>query len=105
MVESEISAGKDHHRRRGRAARADELLTQAQDRGSMDVVADFAAVLPLRVIVHALGVPVESEAQLQRWTQALGHVTSGYLAGSEIQHVREMLVSFRQVIGERGYRE
>ncbi len=83
----------------------DELLTQAQDRGSMDVVADFAAVLPLRVIVHALGVPVESEAQLQRWTQALGHVTSGYLAGSEIQHVREMLVSFRQVIGERGYRE
>jgi len=86
-------------------AMVDALLTEAQDRGSMDVVGDFAAVLPLRVIVHALGVPVESEAQLQRWTQALGHVTTGYLAGGEILHVREMLVYFRQVVAERRYRE
>ncbi len=50
---------------------ADELLDAAERRGSMDLVADFAAPLPLTVIARIIGVPEEDSPRFRAWTRAL----------------------------------
>ncbi len=50
---------------------ADELLDAAERRGSMDLIADFAAPLPLTVIARIIGVPEEDSPRFRAWTNAL----------------------------------
>ena len=49
----------------------DRLLDAAEERGSMDVVADLAFPLPVIVIAELLGVPVEDQDQLKPWSRDL----------------------------------
>jgi cytochrome P450 PksS len=49
----------------------DELLDAVQEKGSMDLIADFAFPLPLTVIAEMLGIPVMERQQFRAWTQAL----------------------------------
>jgi cytochrome P450 len=46
-----------------------ELLDQVRERGTMDVVADFAFPLPAKVIAELLGVPPEDWNIFQRWAR------------------------------------
>lgn len=48
-----------------------ELLDEVTPRGAMDLVGEFAAQLPLRVISDMLGLPVADVPRLRRWTDAL----------------------------------
>jgi cytochrome P450 len=50
---------------------ADELLDQVQERGQMDLIADFAFPLPITVICELLGVPVEDRQKFRAWSNAL----------------------------------
>lgn len=52
----------------------DDLLEAVIDQGSMDVITDFAAVLPLMVISELLGFPLEDRSALERWTDAVLHL-------------------------------
>jgi cytochrome P450 len=61
---------------------ADELLDTAERRGSMDLVADFAAPLPLAVIARIIGVPEEDVPRFRAWTNALLSVADSPLRGS-----------------------
>jgi cytochrome P450 len=49
----------------------DELLDAMVDRGSADLVSDYAYPLPVQVIVEMLGVPAEDHAQFRTWSEAL----------------------------------
>jgi cytochrome P450 len=84
-------------------ALAQELLRPAVERGEMDMVADFALPLPLRVIAEMLGVPIEDQLRFQRWSEvimALSHA----LAGSE--EAERAHREFREVTAEmRAYLE
>ncbi|GCE31713.1 cytochrome P450 [Dictyobacter alpinus] len=53
---------------------ADELLDAVQDRGQMDLIADFAYPLPLTVILEMLGIPSDERQQFRTWTQAIVNV-------------------------------
>ncbi|GCE21767.1 cytochrome P450 family protein [Dictyobacter kobayashii] len=53
----------------------DELLDTVQERGAMDLIADFAFPLPITVISEMLGIPTADRQQFRNWTQAL--ITSG----------------------------
>lgn len=55
----------------------DDLLDAVQERGAMDLIADFAYPLPLTVISDLLGIPVTDRRRFQGWTQALVDVTTG----------------------------
>jgi len=46
---------------------ANELIDRVIERGSMDVIADFAAPFPAIVLASLLGVPVEDHEQLKHW--------------------------------------
>lgn len=49
----------------------DELLDAVQEKGTMDLIADFAFPLPLTVIAEMLGIPVTERKPFRAWTQAL----------------------------------
>jgi cytochrome P450 len=45
----------------------DGLLDEARDRGSMDLIEEFAYPLPVRVICEMLGVPVKDHERFKAW--------------------------------------
>jgi cytochrome P450 len=46
----------------------DQLLDVAEQKGEIDFVADFAAPIPIFVMAHFLGVPLEDAADFRRWS-------------------------------------
>jgi len=50
---------------------ADGLLDQVESAGRMDLIADFAAVLPVEVIAELLDVPHSDRPQLRPWSNAI----------------------------------
>jgi cytochrome P450 len=49
----------------------EELLDQAEPRGTLDALADLGVPLAERITGHMLGLPSESPKQLKRWTEDL----------------------------------
>src|SRR6202011_2997375 len=47
---------------------AESLIDKVQDRGRMDMIADFAAPLPAIVTAEMLGVPTEDHVNLKKWS-------------------------------------
>jgi cytochrome P450 len=57
---------------RGRVQQvADELLDAVAPRGHADLVAEYAAPVPVTVICELLGIPVEERAAFRTWTSAM----------------------------------
>ncbi len=52
-------------------ALVDGLLDEAAARGSMDLIGDFAAALPVEIIGDMLGVPRDERAPLRGWSLAI----------------------------------
>lgn len=50
---------------------AEGLIDQVEGRGEMDIVADFAYLLPVTVIAELLGVPLEDHPRFRSWTTTL----------------------------------
>jgi cytochrome P450 len=57
-----------------------DYLDALGDRPSVDLIADFAALLPMDVISKLLGVPDGDQAQLREWSDALLHREEGDMA-------------------------
>src|SRR5713226_2751453 len=49
----------------------DELIDAVEEKGSMDLIEDFAFPLPLTVILEMLGMPTEDRPNLHRWTSVI----------------------------------
>ncbi|HKC51985.1 MAG TPA: cytochrome P450, partial [Myxococcota bacterium] len=56
---------------------ADELLDAAAQLGGFDAIADLGMPLPITVIAELLGVPLESRADLKRWSDGLATFLDG----------------------------
>lgn len=58
-------------RLRGRIQQlADELIDAAEEKGEMDLIADYAYPLPITVIMELLGLPVEDRDRFRAWSEA-----------------------------------
>lgn len=57
----------------------DELLDAVQNKGQMDLIADFAFPLPIIVILEMLGIPTTDRQQFRAWTQAVVQSQSAIL--------------------------
>ena len=82
----------------------DELLDTVQNRGQMDLIADFAFPLPITVISDMLGIPTTHRQQFRAWTQAIvqsqsaalepGKEAAGMAAEEEfINYIKTLLAS------------
>jgi cytochrome P450 len=49
----------------------DDLLDQVQGRGEMNLINDFAFLLPVTVICEMLGIPAEDRQQFRKWSNAI----------------------------------
>jgi len=55
---------------------ADELLSQTQTAGRIDLVRDYAIPIPTTIIAEMLGVPIEDRHEFHRWSSAAISATS-----------------------------
>lgn len=73
----------------------DELVEQAWERGGMDVIADFAGPLPIRVMCEWMALPDELHDRVGPWTHDLrGLLEPGLLRADELTHVSDVLDAF-----------
>ncbi|MFE9880834.1 cytochrome P450 [Streptomyces sp. NPDC005784] len=79
---------------------ADQLLDSVADRGHADLIAEFAAPLPITVICDLLGVPHDSRRDFRDWTDALVAPDPENPDGTK-HAVAAMLSYFPQLIADK----
>lgn len=89
----------------GLEALVDRLLDQAEARGEIDLVEDFAAAIPVEVISNLLDVPRTERAPLRQWSldilTALEPAPSPEMLESGNRAVEEFLTYLRSLITRR----
>lgn len=84
-------------------ALAEELIDKVEGRGEMDIVADFAYLLPVTVIAELLGVPLEDHPRFRAWTATImtpavdGNMDGIRAAGFEFFNYFMGLIEMRRV--------
>ncbi|HEY0733919.1 MAG TPA: cytochrome P450 [Herpetosiphonaceae bacterium] len=79
-------------------ALTDDLIDAAVERGQMDLVADFAAPLPVMVITELLGAPQKDYALFKHWSGTIGMYFAIGVIGNEttipmLNQVTEQMVA------------
>jgi cytochrome P450 len=80
-----------------------ELLDAVEERGSMDLIIDFAYPLPITVISEMLGIPATERQNFRTWTQALINMQEGNWEDSReafFSYIRALLDEKRVHPGE-----
>ncbi|EGL19252.1 MULTISPECIES: cytochrome P450 [unclassified Paenibacillus] len=81
---------------------ADELLDAVQERGRMDLVADFAYPLPIIVISEILGIPAADRSLFRGWTQKLLQAAVDSSQGSAVEEALEEFIGYiRTLLDEK----
>ena len=83
-----------------------DLLDAVADRGSMDLIADFAYPLPATVLADVYGIPRADAPLLKEWSDAMKVFIGGTpdlaaMAGPAADSMREMMAYFTAVIADR----
>ena len=73
----------------------DDLLDRAATRGSIDVVQDFALVVPLNLIGELLGVPYAERAPLRPWANAILGALEPVRAAAELAVGNQAVEDFK----------
>jgi hypothetical protein len=84
----------------------DDLLDAVSERGSMDLIADFAYPLPATVLADVYGIPRADAPLLKQWSDAIKVFIGGTpdlaaMAGPAADSMREMMAYFTAVIADR----
>jgi cytochrome P450 len=84
----------------------DSLLDAVQDRGRMDVIADFGYPLPAIVTAEMLGVPTSDRDHLKAWSEDFAELLGNFQHNPErrsrvLKSVEEMTAYFRSAIREQ----
>ncbi len=85
---------------------ADRLIDSVECRGRMDVIADFADLLPATVTAELMGVPVEDCEQLKSWSKDFSEMLGNFQHNpGRVAHmlkiVEEMTAYYRDRIREQ----
>ncbi len=73
---------------------ADELIGKVWDKGSMDIMSDFACPLPVKVIAAILGLPIEDCSNLHRWTDELSLVLDPLRSLKDYERMNKVALEF-----------
>jgi cytochrome P450 len=84
---------------------AEGLVDTIQSKGSMDMIADFAAPLPAIVTAEMLGMPASDHLQLKAWSSDFAEMLGNFQhnperAGRVLKSVEEMTAYFQSAIAE-----
>jgi cytochrome P450 len=88
-------------------ALVDRLLDRAAERGGMDLIADFAAAIPLQLIGDMLGVPDDERGPLRDWSLAILGALEPVLSPVQFSHgvqaVDDFKAYLRGLVGRRAH--
>jgi len=83
----------------------DHLLDAAQERGAIDLIAEFAFPLPAQVICSMLGVPAADLPEIKRWSTQIAAYIGGSHRGDDIETAKQGLLQsfdyFRALVRRR----
>lgn len=79
-------------------ALADELLDRCGKRRQMDIVTNYAALLPTMVITQLMGFPREDHLRLKRWSDDLAPMLDTDLQVLGLARAGRALVAFREYL-------
>ncbi|WP_375505414.1 cytochrome P450 [uncultured Nostoc sp.] len=83
----------------------DELLNKVRPQGNIDIIADLASPLSVKVISKLLGIPREAQNQLHQWTNVLSRILEPLVSLEEYQRMnqatQEIQDYLRSLIHER----
>jgi cytochrome P450 len=87
-------------------ALVDRLLDRAAARGGMDLIADFAAAVPIQLVGDMLGVPEAERGPLRGWSLAILGALEPVLTAEQLERgnraVDEFKAYLRDLIARRG---
>jgi cytochrome P450 len=79
----------------------DDLLDQVQGRGKMDLINDFAFLLPVTVICETLGIPLEDQKQFRIWSSAILDEPAPFQEAQPIPAAEEFTSYLRRLIATK----
>lgn len=82
-------------------AEADRLLGRLPDEGEVDIIRDFAAPMPLRVLGNLLSLPPSMDDNIHRWSEALIRVADVVISAEEKQQALDALIACKDYL--RGF--
>jgi cytochrome P450 len=74
----------------------EQLLDQAQDAGSMDLIAGLAYPLPVTVIAELLGIPVEDRRTFRQWADAVSRTLDVNWSQDVYERANQATIEFRR---------
>jgi len=81
---------------------ANELIDRVIERGSMDLIADFAAPFPATVLASLLGVPVTDHEQLKHWGTDVAELVGNFEHNPDrIKQLAKSLEEIRTYLTEK----
>ena len=79
----------------------DECLDKALSRGEMDIIAELAELLPIKVIASMLGVPPrDAQEQLHQWSQVLSRILDPLISLEEYEAINKAILEFQEYFCE-----
>lgn len=82
-------------------AEADKLLSRLPDEGEIDIIRDFAAPMPLRVLANLLNLPASMDDNIHRWSEALIRVADVVISAEDKQLALDALKACKEYL--RGF--
>jgi unspecific monooxygenase len=79
---------------------AHHLIDRVQERGEMDLLADFAEPLPVTVIAELLGVPPEKQQFLRPWSHAIVAMYELSPGAEEARRANQAVAEFSEFLKE-----
>jgi hypothetical protein len=76
-------------------ALVDRLLDRAAERGGMDLIADFAAAVPIQLVGDMLGVPEEERGPLRGWSLAILGALEPVLTPAQLERGNRAVDEFK----------
>ncbi|MEM9216875.1 MAG: cytochrome P450 [Cyanobacteria bacterium P01_F01_bin.150] len=78
-----------------------EYLDKALSKKEMDIIGDFADLLPVNVIARMLGVPSsDAKEQLNQWAQVLVRVLDSLISLEEYENINKAILDFQEYFRE-----
>jgi cytochrome P450 len=81
-------------------ALVDRLLDRAAERGEIDLIADFAAAIPLQLIGDMLGVPQDERGPLRDWSLAILGALEPVLSPAQLERGVRAVDDFKAFLRE-----
>jgi cytochrome P450 len=76
----------------------DRLLEAAADKGEIDLIADFAAAIPVQLIGDMLGIPRDERGPLRGWSLAILGALEPVLSGRQVDTGVAAVADFKQYL-------